>query len=132
MLRPEPRKALRSRPEKRVRPHLQRWVSCELSLSKLQDHVPCGTCRPLLMGSPAAAQGHKSNGGPTAMKHQPRHKPRDVQSRVFVVPGQNLVPAVIDPRTLPTQDRPVEVQFKNMGADAPEVEKAISAGLGGE
>src|SRR5215207_1970536 len=186
MLRPEPRKALRSRPEKRVRPHLQRWVSCELSLSKLQDQIPSRTRGPLLMGSPSAAQGHKSNDGPTAMKHQPRHKdhlarygsdhrsspefldrtdrcrvdeklaivggglnekdpavgapntapsrlePSDVQSRVLVVPGQGLVPAVVNPRPSPTEDGPKKVQLQNVGANAPEVEKAIPAGLGGE
>src|SRR5215213_10503600 len=131
--------------------HLLYWVSRELSLSKLQDQIPSRTRRPLLMGSPAAAQGHKSDDGPTAMKHQPRHKdhlarygsdhrsspefldrrnrgrvdeklaivgggldekdpavgspntapsrlePSDVQPRVFIVPGQDLVPAVINP-----------------------------------
>src|SRR5215207_1491420 len=54
--------------------HLLYWVSRELSLSKLQDQIPGRTRRPLLMGSPAAAQGHKGDDGPTAMKHQPRHK----------------------------------------------------------
>src|SRR5215217_1667624 len=46
--------------------HLLYWVSRELSLSKLQDQIPSRTSGPLLMGSPAAAQGHKSDDGPTA------------------------------------------------------------------
>ncbi len=42
---------------------------------------------------------------------------------------EDLVPAVIDPRTLPAEDRAKEVDFQDMRPYAPKIEEAIASGL---
>src|SRR5216684_3978768 len=51
----------------------------------------------------------------------------DVEARRLIVMIEDLVPAVIDPRTLPAEDRAKEVDFQDMRPYAPEIEEAIAS-----
>src|SRR6266851_4434961 len=53
----------------------------------------------------------------------------DVEVRGLIVMVENLVPAVVDPRTLPAEDRSEEVDFQDMRPDAPEIEETVASGL---
>ena len=51
----------------------------------------------------------------------------EVQGLIVLV--EDLVPAVVDPWTLPAEDRAEEIDFEDMRPDAPEIEKAVASGL---
>jgi hypothetical protein len=75
---------------------------------------------------------HLNEEDPTVIVPQP---PADCLEEGDVETGRNVVlvtrcvPTVIDPDTLPTQDRPEEMNFQDMRPDAKKIEKAVSPSL---